>query len=359
MTLLQCWHQVPGGTARAALDLAAALERADDVDVIGVGPAGRRTPPRPWTPSVPVRRLSLPIPVIYDAWAATGHPLVETVGRDIDVVHVTTTMVPSARRPMVVTINDLFPLTAPEQFTPRGVRLMTKGVERARREARIVVCPSEATAEDCRRHGFDEERLRVVPWGVDVERVTAEAVAANRVALGLHRPYVLAVGTIEPRKNLRTLLAAFGAAELDDHDLVLVGPQGWGEDLDAAAAPLGERVRRLGFLDAAALGATYAGADLVACPSTREGFGLPAVEAMAHGVAVVASSGTSFDEVVGDAGLLVAPLDVDSWAAALDELLDDAPRRAELARAGAERATRFSTDAVAARMTEIYVEAAG
>lgn len=360
LTLLQCWHRIPGGTARAALELASGLAARDDLDVVGVGPAGRGMPKPPWTPPVPVARLPLPLRPLYDSWALTGRPRPDRWAArsgPIDLVHATTTMVPLTRAPLVVSVYDLFPLTMPDQLTRRGVRLMSAGIGRARREARIIVVPSEVTAAACVAHGFDPAKVLVVPLGVRGGPVPDAQVAATRRRYGLARPYVLFVGTVEPRKNLPTLLRAFDAADLDGHDLVVAGPQGWSEDLEATARPLGERLHRVGFVEPDHLEGLYGGADLVCCPSRQEGFGLPALEAMVRGVPVAASAGTSLAEVVGDAGWLVDPDDTSAWRAMLTDVLGDDAARQEASRAGIVRARGFTVEAMVEGTTDAYRQA--
>lgn len=357
LTLLQCWHRIPGGTASSILRLAAGLAGRDDVDVVGIGPAGRGMPAPPWTPPVRVHRMPLPLRPLYDAWALTGRPHPDSRpggAAQVDVVHVTTTMVPATRAPMVVSVHDLFPLTLPSQLTKRGVRLMSAGIERARRDARMVVVPSHATASDCVRHGFDPDRVVVVPHGVEGAPVPEARVADTRRRLGLERPYALFVGTVEPRKNLPVLLRAFDSADLAGHDLVVAGPQGWSEDLQAVSRPLGSRLHRVGFVTPDLLDGLYGGADVVCCPSRHEGFGLPALEAMVRGIPVVASSGTSFGEVMGDTGWLVDPDDPSAWRSTLRSVLGDEAARREASEAAAARAALFTIDAMVDRTLDVY-----
>ncbi len=255
---------------------------------------------------------------------------------------------------MVVSVHDLFPLTLPGQLTPRGVRLMSAGIERARRHARLVVVPSHATAADCVRHGFDPDRVVVVPHGVEGGPVPEARVADTRRRLGIERPYVLFVGTVEPRKNLPVLLRAFDAADLAGHDLVIAGPQGWSEDLEAFARPLGSRLHRVGFVEPDLLDGLYGGAEVVCCPSRHEGFGLPALEAMVRGVPVIASSGTSLGEVVGDTGWLVDPDDPSVWRSTLLGVLGDEAARRVASEAAAARAAQFTVDAMVDRTLGVY-----
>jgi glycosyltransferase involved in cell wall biosynthesis len=259
----------------------------------------------------------------------------------------------------VATVHDLAFLDHPEWYTPRGVRFFRRGTELARTRADAVVVPSEATAADCRRHGVDPGRIHVVPHGVTVPAVDGADVARLRDRLGLHRPYVLWCGTREPRKNLPGLLAGFAlvAARRDlDLDLVLVGPDGWG---DTGAAPdrgLADRVRAVGFLPPADLAAAYAGAAVFCYPSLVEGFGMPVLEAMAHGVPVVTSAGSAMAEVAGDAAVLVDPHDPPAIAAGIEAALADRRARAAAGRAVAERHT---WQAAADRLAAVYRSVAG
>ena len=358
-TVMQSWHRVPGGTATSVLSLARELATRDDLDVVGVGPWIGGVPAAPWTPPIPVRRLPGPYQLIYDVWHHSPLLSPTWVVPGADVVHATTTMMPpKGTAKLVATIHDLFPLSAPEQFSPRGVRMMTRGIELARRHADLVCCPSEDTLVDCLAAGFDQDRLRVVPWGATAAPVTAADRARVRERYRLDGPFVLWVGTIEPRKNLPTLLEAFRRVQPTDEDLVLVGPVGWHEQLEGHIEGVGSKVRQLGFVPDDDLAALYAEARVFCFPSIREGFGLPALEAMAHGTAVIASQGTAVAEVVGDAGLVVPALSIDGWADALSGLLENRDRRGTLAADGLERSRQFTWERCADQMAAIYHEVA-
>jgi glycosyltransferase involved in cell wall biosynthesis len=311
-------------------------------------------------PPIPVRRLPVPYQLAYEIWNRTSLLSPTLVVPDADVVHATTVTVPAKGRAkgLVVTVHDLFPVLTPEQFTPRGVRIMTGGIEAARKRADIVCCPSQDTLDDCLEAGFDADRLRLVPWGATEHRVTVEDRRTVRDTYRLDRPFILWVGTIEPRKNLPTLLEAFRRLQPTDVDLVLVGPIGWHEQLEGHIEGIGSKVRQLGFVPPAHLPALYAEASLFCFPSIREGFGLPALEAMAQGTPVIASSATAVAEVVGPDGLTVPALDVDAWAGAIGDLLADDAGRDRLAAAGRRRAAGFTWERCAEQMAEIYREAA-
>jgi glycosyltransferase involved in cell wall biosynthesis len=281
---------------------------------------------------------------------------VQWVTGAVDLVHATTITVPPRRRgvPLTVTVHDLFPLDHPDQFTERGRSMMGRGIELARAEADVVLCSSRSTLERCVTAGFDRPRLRHVPLGVTPRDVDDGEVDAVRSRHGLDRPFVLWVGTVEPRKNLGTLVAAMARVDPALGDLVLVGPQGWHVDLDALVAPLGDRVKRLGRVDDAELAALNRAASVAALPSHAEGFGLTALEAMVQGTPVVVSAGSASEEVVGDAGVVLPADDVDAWADALAALLADPERAAALGEAGRSRSAAYGWDACGAATLDAY-----
>jgi glycosyltransferase involved in cell wall biosynthesis len=348
-TLEQLWHRVPGGTAVAALRVAEALLRRDDVDLVGV--AGRHgAPPEPsWASPMPVRALRIGPPLLYDAWLRLGWPRVESVVGDADVVHSTTLIPAATRRPHVVSLHDLAWRHDPDQFTRRGVRVFDRSLRQIMRRADLVLCASRSTIVDAVAAGVPEERLRLVPLGVDTTPVADGEVARVRIAHGLPSDYLLFVGTVEPRKNLARLVRAIARVP-DAPPLVVAGAPGWG---DVAVAD--DDVRFLGFVSEADKAALFAGAAAFCYPSEREGFGLPVLEAMAQGAPVVTSRGTSTEEVADGAAVLVDPFDVDDIARGVVEALE---RREELSVAGQGRAAACSWDTTAALTAAAYEELA-
>jgi glycosyltransferase involved in cell wall biosynthesis len=342
-TLEQSWHRVPGGTAVAALEVAKRLAP----HLIGVTAAHRHPPPPPWTPPIRVRAVPLPRPALYDAWLWLRTPPVQLVTGRVDVIHATTIVVPPHTAPLVVTVHDLAFLHEPDHFTARGQRVFRRGLDLVRRRADLVLASSLATMADAEAAGIGAERLRHVPLGVAVAPADPDA----RHRFGLDRPYLLFVGTLEPRKNLARLVEAVGRLRTD-HVLAVAGLDGWGD----ASPPAGDRVRLLGFVTDAERDALYAGAAAFVYPSLREGFGLPVAEAMAHGTPVVTSRGTSTEEVAAGAAVLVEPTDVDAIVDGIERALADRDR---LVAAGLLRAAELTWEHTAEATLAAYRELAG
>jgi glycosyltransferase involved in cell wall biosynthesis len=353
----QCWHRVPGGTARAALEQVRAVAATRRVDQVGVAARHRNPPPVGLQPVIPVRHLPLPRKVLYESWNRLRRPGVEMATGRVDVVHATGYAVPRRTVPLVVTLHDLAWRHDAAHFTPNGVQFFEGALARTRDDADLVLCPSNATLDDCAAAGIDQARLRVIPWGMDAPLAANADVAMVRARHRLDGRYVLFVGTLEPRKNLNRLLEAMVRLPHDDVTLAIAGPSGWGDALDMgdAAAKLGDRVRLLGYVDQDDLAPLNRGAAVVCYPSLWEGYGLPVAEAMAQGRPVVTSSGTSTEELVGGgAGLAVDPYDVDAIAEALARVLDDAALADRLGTAALARSTERTWAATAAQTIAAY-----
>lgn len=364
-TVEQFWHRVPGGTATAAARTLAPLADGlcPDLDLVGVAAAHRRPPAPEFRIGLPVRHLPLPRPLLYDAWRVAHAPPVQLVTGRVDLVHATTIAIPPAPPlkppvPLVVTLHDLAFLHAPEHFTRRGNRMFRWGLDVIRQRADAVLVPSRQTWDECARAGIEESRLRLVPLGVHPDVTTPDGVAAALRRFGLTRPYVLWCGTQEPRKNLAGLLDGFarfcdGDTELD---LVLVGPPGWGDALGSGRRPPEHRIHTLGFVEPDDLTALYRGARAFVYPSLREGFGLPVLEAMAHGVPVVTTMGTPMADLVGGAGVCVDPTPQEI-ADGLVEITGPAHDR--YAAQAVPRSREFSWDAAARATAGVYQDVLG
>ncbi len=344
-TLEQCWHPVPGGTAVATLEVERGLRARGDIDVVGVAGRHRRPPDPSFRPAVAPRSLPWARPWLYETWNRFEQPRVERVTGPIDVVHSTIAIPAATGSPHVVTVHDVAFVHTPERFTRHGARVMRRGLERCR-GCDLVLCPSASTAGDLEALGFDRARIRIVPWGVSIAAVTTDDIVRLRRTYELPERFVLFVGTVEPRKNLVRLGAAMRGVDLP---LVVAGAAGWGEavDLDGVDA------RFLGFVRHADLPALYSAATVFAYPSLQEGFGLPVAEAMAHGVPVVTSRGTSTEEVAGGAAVLVDPADEQSIADGIERALTDPTAWAE---AGRRRAAELTWDRAVEATVAAYRE---
>jgi alpha-1,3-rhamnosyl/mannosyltransferase len=254
--------------------------------------------------------------------------------------------------PLVVTVHDAVAWAHTEWMSRANVVQHRLVVERALPRAAAILTPSAFT-RDALRFKLDPER------GVDTHFHRADGAPREG---GL--PYLLAVRTLQPRKNLEAALAAFERA-VDaglEHRLVIVGARGWCDGALLArvrGSRHAERIRLAGFVADDELAALYRGADALLFPSRYEGFGLPALEAMASGTPVVAARAGALPEVVGAAGILVDPDDPDVLATALLELLADADRQARLRAAGLRRAEAFTWAACAELTVAAYRTAAG
>ena len=359
VTVEQSWHVVPGGIARSTVELLRAFVDRGDVELVGVAAAHRNPPADAFIPPVPIRSLPLPRRALYESWQWLRRPRVERATGPVDVVHDAGYVVPPSTAPLVATVHDLLFLEYPEHYTWHSRAVLRRGLTLARRDARVVICPSRATIDACRAAGFEDERLRLVPWGVRHRTVEEGAAERTRRRYGLAGPYVLFCGTVEPRKNLPRVLEAFRRLDRPDVELVLAGPRGWREDLADGAADLAGRVRALGFVPPDDLLALYRGAATLVYPSLAEGFGLPVLEAMAQGVPVVTSAGTATAEVAGEAAVLVDPLDVDAIAGGIDRILGDETLAASLGEAARMRAAGYTWERTAELVAGVYAEAAG
>ncbi|HEX8071529.1 MAG TPA: glycosyltransferase family 1 protein [Pyrinomonadaceae bacterium] len=290
--------------------------------------------------------------------------------RPVDVLHVQYTAPPLAPCPVVATIHDLSFEHLPATFKRRSRVQLRLTVRRTARSAAHVIAPSEFTARDLiSTYRLAPERVSVVPLAAAAHFAPAAAEEVERVRrrYGLRGAYFLAVGSIQPRKNLARLVRAYAAlraarphAKLPP--LVLVGKKAWlYEDTVRAVAASGTSADVLlpGYVPEADLPALYTGALCFVYPSYFEGFGLPPLEAMRCGTPVIAGDRTSLPEVVGDAGLLVDPFDEQALAAALARLLDEPELHAHLRARGLERAARWHWRDAARQTLAIYQRAGG
>ncbi|HYH27960.1 MAG TPA: glycosyltransferase family 1 protein [Actinomycetota bacterium] len=356
----QLFYEAPGGIGTYLRELIPQLARLE-VNLT-LFHARFEQPPERWLSNY--RREVVPFDIrrLYPWWALLGRPLLPLPLRRLDVLHAPS---PSAIPPpapgqrLVVTVHDLAFLVHPELFPGRWRMLFRSGMRRAVRSAAAFLTVSEHTARDLTRlYKVPPSKIHVTPLAASLPTTPSPVEDALR-RLGVSRPYVLSVGTIEPRKNLGRLIRAYRAAVSRGklpHLLVIVGPRGWRAAQllrDAAARGPGE-ILVLGKATATDLDALYRGADVLAYPSLYEGFGLPVLEAMARGIPVLTSNTSSLPEVAGDAAVLVDPSSVRAIADGLRSILSDATERSRLSEAGRARAGAFSWERTARLTVEAY-----
>jgi len=296
---------------------------------------------------VELRSWRLPFShALRTGWSALGRPAAERLLGDVDVLHFSDWMFPPQRGGVrATTIHDLVPLHHPEWATARTRSMHGRKYRNAAQTCDVVYVNSEYTGRDV------VETLEIEPERVRVARPAVKDVfRPDGPASDLGAPYVLTVATLEPRKNLQTLVEAHRLLA-GDLLLAVVGAEGWGEQ-----PFLGDhRIRRLGFVSDEELASLYRGAAVAVYPSRFEGFGIPVLEAMASGCPVVSSAHLSLDEASGEAALRAEPEDPAAIAAAVERALGD---RERLSAAGLEHAKRFTWRAVGEIFLRGYEEAA-
>jgi alpha-1,3-rhamnosyl/mannosyltransferase len=295
----------------------------------------------------------------------TPLPILDFATRGCDLFHATNLVRHPPRRPrLTATIHDMTSWLMPELHTPATRRADAAAAETFRRAHRLIAV-SEATKRDAVRIlNIPPDRIEVIHSGVapaffDVQPAAIESVRAR---YGLVKPFVFALGAIEPRKNIPALIAAFEALppSIREHfDLVLAGPMAWAPPATAALVREGHTARYLGYIPEPDLPAVTAAATVFACPSLYEGFGFPLAQAMAAGVPSIASNVSSLPEIAGDAAILIDPRSLSDLRDALERLLLSADLRADLAAKGRARVRRFTWENTAAQSLNFLERALG
>jgi glycosyltransferase involved in cell wall biosynthesis len=324
-----------------------------------------RLPPAP-VAAAARRKLGMVLPLAHHAarWWQQRHFTPGARARGVELYHEPNYLAYRFDGPMVVTVHDLSWIRYPQLHPPDRVRTMNDVMPGVVERARHVIVDSEFVRAEVLSHfGVDPARVTATPLGVSSDFAPRAAAQTREAldALGLrHGEYFLAVGTLEPRKNLASVVGAFSRlspAARRACPLVIAGMSGWGRDrvpaMLAGMLDAGE-ARMLGYVEQAQLPSLYSGSRLFLYPSLYEGFGLPPLEAMACGAAVVASNAASLPEVIGDAGLLVEALDEPAITRAMERSLQDEAWRDGLGHLGRQRAAGFTWQRCAEQTLDIY-----
>ncbi len=310
-----------------------------------------------------VKHRRIPTRAMYKIWDTIGRPRVDRSLGGVDVFHATNYFLPPTQNAMrVLTIHDLAFLIEPAWCSPRIVGPFSRAIKRHAPQADAIMVYSESTKSDIvRLLDVAPERIHVAPMAVDEQfqpmpRDEAEAYLTS--TYGISPPFLLFVSTLEPRKNVSTLLRAFKRlAKKIPHTLVMIGSIGWNAretQKVLAEVDLGERLIRPGFVPHMKLPAFYCAADAFVFPTHYEGFGLPLLEALVCGCPVVTADNSSIPEVTGGAALMSHALDMDAFCQNVLRIVEDAELRESLRSRGLEHAKRFSWRACADKTLDVY-----
>jgi len=353
------------GVGRYVLSLANSLAHcipaSDSMDLVYFDFMGRADPSG--LPSRFVRPVRLvPGRLIQYSWKTLRWPPYTAFAPGADVYHFPNFILPPVRKGArcAVTIHDLSFIRHPEFAEERNLAYLRAGIQRTARSADAVLTVSSFSAREIEELlGVPRSRIHTTLLGVApfFKPLPAAAAAAEVAALGIDRPFILTVGTIEPRKNLPFLVEVFSRLRAFDGLLVIAGSTGW-KYADSIRAiensSAATRIRRVTHVGDRLLPALYSAASAFVTTSHYEGFGLPPLEAMACGTPVISSSGGSLPEIVGEAGLVLRGFDSEEWAAALDSALADTGLRSRMTADGLKRAAGFTWRKTAEQTLQAY-----
>src|ERR1700730_15086068 len=301
----------------------------------------------------------------------TGNPFVRlgaelplrSIAQRLDLLHMTYSSPAWSAAPVVLTVHDICYATNPEWFSPRDLRVLNTMVPRSIRQAAHVITDSQdARRQIIGHYRVPEAKISAIPIGAGTgaQPITPDEARKELAAIGLEldRPFLLTVGNLQPRKNLVRLVEAFGelvTGRGHDVDLVIVGPRRYkADEIVSAGGPVADRVHFTGYITDRQLAACYRSSTVFVLPSLYEGFGLPALEAMAQGVPMACSNAGALPEVCGDAAVMFDPHSVPSMVDTIERILGDAGLRRTLSEAGVARAAMFSWKRTAEQTFKVY-----
>lgn len=285
---------------------------------------------------------------------------IEKFTGEIDILHTSDWIEPSSKAKKVTTIHDLIIFKYPEYSHPDIIAIQKEKIRWVKRETDMIIADSSATKEDIiKLLHFDHKKIEVIYPGIDAifKPIDEIEVAKIRQKYGLYNDYILSVGTLEPRKNIKGVLTAFEKflkhqliiARKKPVELIIAGKPGWGENVKKT-----KFVRFLGYIENKDLPALYAGAQVFVYPSLYEGFGFPVLEAMACGCPVVSSNRGSLAEIINGSALVIDPEMPDDISVKMTQLVIDTDLREKLIKKGKENVSRFQWEKTAKQVLAIY-----
>jgi glycosyltransferase involved in cell wall biosynthesis len=327
-------------------------------------PEGWRKASIPKSPNFRLHQKNSLSWLVRKRWENAGRHKEKLLG-GIDLLHSTAYTMPLlSHLPVIVTIHDLSFFVYPQHHTEANYQFVTRNVHQAARRAGFIIADSESTKKDIMRFlHVPEERMEVIYLaagdGFDEKR-SPETIAQTKNKYGINKPYFLAVGSMEPRKNLASALIAFKALKETkkiDYQFVVAGGKGWKNEAFyrlLKKLSIDEHLVLTGYVPEEELPALYQGAEVFVYPSLYEGFGLPVLEAMSSGTPVITSNASSLPEVAGDAALLVNPMETFDLYRAMEALVMNPALKADFKEKGFKQSKKFTWEKTALETLEVY-----
>jgi len=304
--------------------------------------------------------------IVQKLWKTMDWPPFDAFAGPADVYHFPNFIRPPLKRgKSVVTIHDLAFMRYPETIEKKNLRYLNSCIQQTIETADAIIAVSEFTASEIRELlGVPAEKVTVIHQGLspNMIRPADGEIQATRKALGLERPYILMVSTVEPRKNIPFLVDVFEALGDFDGDLIIAGMKGW--DYEPIMrwmrnSPRATHIMHMDYVPEEQLPGIYSGAEFFVLPSLYEGFGFPPLEAMACGTPVVSSTAGSLPEVLGDAALFIDGFVAQTWADSIHRLLKDNVTKERMRQKGFEQAKKFSWEETARKTWSLYRKLGG
>ena len=313
----------------------------------------------PTTSNFKLKKFKFPPTFLEFLWNRLHVVNIEKFLGDVDVFHSWDWYQPPTKAKKVTTVHDVSFLHYPEVFPKRTIRTQTNRLYWVKKEVDLVIADSKATKNDLvELLGFDEKKIKVIYLGVSdswkEKPVNINKLKVIKKKYKIKGEYILSVGTLEPRKNIKTVIKAFNELKKPNLKLVLVGKLGWGGDIKKITEKIDSGVVVTGFIPDEDLAPLYQGAHCFVYPSLYEGFGLPVLEAMASGTPVITSNVSSLLEIAGEAALLVDPKKTSEITKAMKKIIESKSLAKNLSDKGKRQAAKFTWEKTAQQTLTAY-----